>query len=313
MQWSPISDTTSPYVQLYPARTPWSRWIRMIQVGRESKEINYEEVPLNSGEDIEEEADVPDLDNPPPANSKSASALTAGLLCFSLAVFLVSLALRFCPFYDTFVEHSCMKQLSTYSPLLDYTKQEWIQYDVDDLPSKYQGPLTDDRKEAWDQLILYNEVHFGVPYGKLEKLNKSSPNSNFQQVSPSKDGRVIARAEMFHQLHCVSMLREYVYREPVTWPIEGENLLYRIHMDHCIFVLLANIQCMSDVTPVIFMDDPRDSEVWQPHTAPHFCRRHNLLEEWSLNNSVDEVIGNRDEVAMGSGHRRLHGTSTEQT
>ena len=69
-------------------------------------------------------------------------------------------------------------------------------------------------------------------------------------------------------------------------------MLYRIHMDHCIFVLLTNIQCMSDVTPVLFEADSLDTEAWKPHSAPHLCRRYDVLLDWIKDHSVNTDTGN---------------------
>ena len=57
-------------------------------------------------------------------------------------------------------------------------------------------------------------------------------------------------------------------------------------MDHCIMILKTNILCMSDVSPVLFKENPQESGVWKSYSAPHKCRRWDLLGAWTDEHSL---------------------------
>jgi hypothetical protein len=70
-----------------------------------------------------------------------------------------------------------------------------------------------------------------------------------------------------------------------------------IHQRHCGVVLLEMVQCMVDVTPVLFHHDGnRRLGAWKPHNAPRRCKRFERLAQWERDNSICPMACNPEDI-----------------
>ncbi|KAK2005354.1 hypothetical protein LZ32DRAFT_674356 [Colletotrichum eremochloae] len=179
-------------------------------------------------------------------------------------------------------DQDCARQLSMWSPALEAV--EYMQLDFNDAfnsTSIYRGPPTPEREKAWFDLTYKHAVE--IPEDKLAGLNRSLED-NLERVPPDVGTGFVALLEVFHQLHCLNMIRMYTwwqsgqYDEPplgLAW----DPLKNRIHIDHCLEALRISIMCFADVTPLfVRLGGPVGARAdFETH---HKCRDFRKIEAW---------------------------------
>ncbi|OGM50996.1 hypothetical protein ABOM_000054 [Aspergillus bombycis] len=195
----------------------------------------------------------------------------------------------------------CTHQLSPYSPLI---KEGFIKYDSKnfdnefDKPSKYRGQPNDLTEASWKG--LWETPAIGVLGEKLDVLNKSGPASLnwFPAPRTSDHGaeeEFAALVEVFHQLHCINTLRLEVHKNSYyeyfgEWPDgsgPGNEAVKQTHIDHCIELLRITLMCTSDVTPLMFKDEPHAFQGRTPDfNTMHTCRNFWEIREWVEKNGL---------------------------
>ncbi|KAK2050914.1 hypothetical protein LY76DRAFT_529540 [Colletotrichum caudatum] len=179
-------------------------------------------------------------------------------------------------------DQDCTRQLSMWSPVLEAV--EYIQFDFDDAfnsTSIYRGPPTPEREKAWFDLTYKHAVE--IPEDKIAGLNRSMED-NLEHVPPEVGTGYVALIEVFHQLHCLNMIRMYTwwqagkYDEP-PWGLAWDPLKNRIHIDHCLEALRISLMCFADVTPLfVRLGGPVGKRAdFETH---HKCRNFTKIENW---------------------------------
>ncbi|KAJ6128951.1 Protein of unknown function DUF3328 [Penicillium samsonianum] len=173
-------------------------------------------------------------------------------------------------------------QLSSYSPLLEaveYYEVDWANNFHQE--SIYRGSPTSELELAWDRLWRQHDIN--VPLNKLSSLNRSV-DANWKQTPAQYGGGAEANVEVFHQLHCLNMIRQYTYLDSYEVPPEGFQKspeMSRTHVDHCIETLRIHLMCAGDVTPVLVrLDDSKPLGAEADFSTHHKCRRFDKLTEW---------------------------------
>ncbi|KAK6815738.1 hypothetical protein PG987_016504 [Apiospora arundinis] len=84
---------------------------------------------------------------------------------------------------------------------------------------------------------------------------------------------------VFHQLHCVNMLRMSLY--PEYYDRAKDPLLHVLHLEHCIETMRRSVMCNSDVTPFSFryVNNTQEAREWD--RAPHVCRKFDRIHKWA--------------------------------
>ncbi|KAE8381317.1 hypothetical protein BDV26DRAFT_289584 [Aspergillus bertholletiae] len=212
--------------------------------------------------------------------------------CISLTLALVAFTMK--PSVQ-----QCVHQLSPYSPLIEegtITYQSKNFENEFDRPSNYRGEPSDLTEESWK--ALWETPAIGVPREKLELLNKSDPTAlNWFPAPPAFDHEAkdefAALVEVFHQLHCINTLRLEVHKDSYyntfgEWPDgsgPGNEEVKKTHIDHCIELLRITLMCTSDVTPLLFIDEPH---AFQGRT-PEFNTMHTCRNFWGIREWVDKI------------------------
>ncbi|KAB8231387.1 oxidase ustYa family protein [Aspergillus alliaceus] len=233
---------------------------------------------------------------PVPSSPQSGNRLNWILhslaLCISLGLTVIALTMK----PSTL---QCTRQLSPYSPLIQegIVKYESKNFENEfDQPSIYRGPPSEGTEEAWK--ALWETPAISVPEEKLAVLNKSDPRGQgWLPVPPvtghEGGGEFAALVEVFHQLHCINTLRLEVHKESYfahfgEWPDgsgPGNEIVKGTHLDHCIELLRITLMCVSDVTPLMFIDDP---QAFQGGT-PDFNTMHTCRNFWGIRKMVEEI------------------------
>ncbi|KAH8602871.1 hypothetical protein B0O99DRAFT_560560, partial [Bisporella sp. PMI_857] len=101
------------------------------------------------------------------------------------------------------------------------------------------------------------------------------------------DDAYIGQLDVFHQLHCLNVLRKLLYPAYYNNTPQRHPELYYAHYDHCVDVLYQNIICTTntDLNTMNWMET-------QHHPFPDFsinhqCRDFGALVAWRKENSVD--------------------------
>lgn len=111
-----------------------------------------------------------------------------------------------------------------------------------------------------------------------------------QSVSPAHKGKYIVAFEVFHQLHCLNLIRQFTWLDRyIVRPsdLRGSLVENRMHVDHCIETLRLALMCNADVTPFLIRDRNNGAT-----RAPlpdfdtfHKCKKWEPLVEWVKRNT----------------------------
>ncbi|KAI1263900.1 hypothetical protein F5Y18DRAFT_428783 [Xylariaceae sp. FL1019] len=189
-------------------------------------------------------------------------------------------------------DQSCVRQLSLWSPVLDAVEYSSLDFDNEFAhKTKYRGPPTGDVESAWHELTNKHEVL--IAEEKLSALNRSLLTSPASAKASGRSG-YRANIEVFHQLHCLNLIRQYTWFQagkyhdhPPSTLATGSDVAKRMHVDHCIETVRLALMCNADVTPMISVVDFEDPHGYRADfNAHHKCRDFAKIEAWMERNAV---------------------------
>ncbi|KAL6690465.1 hypothetical protein J3F84DRAFT_353365 [Trichoderma pleuroticola] len=178
----------------------------------------------------------------------------------------------------------CARKLSVWSPALEAVEYVDVQFQNKfNEKSIYRGKPTPELERAW--LDLWNFGPVNIPLDKLDALNKSNE-VDWKRAKPEAGGGVIGNLEIFHQIHCLDLVRQYTYRDEYDYSkqpaFDGTPKQVREHVDHCINSLLIFLKCTSDVTPYLMLTDKRRPlGIDADFNTQHKCRNFEKIREWA--------------------------------
>ncbi|KAL2062411.1 hypothetical protein VTL71DRAFT_6677 [Oculimacula yallundae] len=183
-----------------------------------------------------------------------------GLL--SLSMLLASFRISKCG------DQQCAMQLSAYSPALNHISFEKHYFDGFYDKSPFKGHPDPELDDEWNRLIRSGYVSISED-AMTEKLHK---NKTYVTLPSDQDGGYLGNLEVYHQLHCLNLIRQYTYeeyyRDLERLPMEftDSDGVLRQHVgtftpypkfagcqltvvtkDHCIDYLRQLIMCTGDV------------------------------------------------------------------
>ncbi|KAF2187882.1 hypothetical protein K469DRAFT_568210 [Zopfia rhizophila CBS 207.26] len=181
-----------------------------------------------------------------------------------------------------------MDQFGIYSPAMHVVEYEHVKFEMPKPlnSSKYVG-ITDDVENAWmDITYLPDQMVTDEGIKKLQKPLDSL------KVTDPKTGEKGYRVglEVFHQLHCLNLLRMATYPEYYTklWWSDTNDKPERVrgHLDHCIEILRMNLMCFADVNVFTFHEMPGREGPWPDYESHHVCRNFEQVRQWALDNAM---------------------------
>ncbi|EJT79688.1 hypothetical protein GGTG_04772 [Gaeumannomyces tritici R3-111a-1] len=203
--------------------------------------------------------------------SKLKSIILAASLVFNCFFLLKILAIN-----------SVRDRLVTYSPA-----QEAIQYErvvfssafgIETSP--FQGEPSPENDKLWAN--LYDFAISRISTAEARHMdNKTLP-------IPNDRGRYIVQLAVFHQLHCLNILRKGIYG--AVDMSNTDDLLGIEHMDHCVDILRQSIMCNSDVTPTTFARKSLDSDMKLVAEVVHSCRDFTKIQQWAWNRRLKSEL-----------------------
>ncbi|KAI4157983.1 MAG: hypothetical protein LQ342_007843 [Letrouitia transgressa] len=175
------------------------------------------------------------------------------------------------------------------APVNDIVKYKTVTFDSFFLG--HASPWTRGTKEEKDALwaATYEFGISGISKDEASNLlNETLP-------APHDPETYMIQLEVFHNLHCLNMLRKTIYPDQypdmVSYHDNGtinHGTLQALHMDHCLDALRQSTMCESDVTPVTFVNNFFGRGVYPNLVATHTCRDFDALVNWAKGREVKD-------------------------
>ncbi|KAH6954738.1 hypothetical protein DER45DRAFT_315089 [Fusarium avenaceum] len=143
--------------------------------------------------------------------------------------------------------------------------------------SKFRGS-TSDVDDEWD--TLYNKVLISQisPESAAKLPNATTPFTN-------DTGHYIVELDVFHQLHCLNMLRKLVYPDVYTMDLTSgsEKAIDNIfHMEHCYEQLRQSLQCSSDISTIYWEWSEKKQRMFGNVRTTHTCKNFGKIRDWAV-------------------------------
>ncbi|EOO02867.1 hypothetical protein UCRPA7_1626 [Phaeoacremonium minimum UCRPA7] len=213
----------------------------------------------------------------------------AVLLSMSLTLFTLSFCQRTARPSDLTVT----EQFSSYSPAAPAVKYDTVRYNltpVVDGPYVGYGPevdaMWDHISDMGDQMISEEELdRLGLPRNSLKIKDPVTGVEGYR-----------AAVEVFHQLHCLNLLRQFRHKEyykDIYSDIQEEEEGLMGHVDHCIEALRINLMCTGDIGIFTFREYPEygyeEGDFWPDFSTLHTCRNFEGIRSWAEDHVVSWV------------------------
>lgn len=166
-----------------------------------------------------------------------------------------------------------------------------------DTQSVFIGEPRQELHDAWHSLLkctyshtirlhrrLTHEVsNIRVQQDDLSRINRTSVPLNDSQ------GGFYATIDVFHELHCLNVIREQVYRE--YYPTRHSKRDQLEHANHCIDLLRQTLMCHGDVALQTFTWIEGYKWPWPNFSVQHECRKWDALQQWASQNYIPDLEG----------------------
>ncbi|KAF2473007.1 uncharacterized protein BDR25DRAFT_283666 [Lindgomyces ingoldianus] len=212
---------------------------------------------------------------------------------FNLFLFTISIMILICAIFSqsTTYIHSAAKLMDDfdiYSPAAHVVEYHHVKFEFPNPlnASKYVG-ITDDVDNAWMDIAYLPDQMVRVE--DMAKLQK--PLDSMKVTDPKTgEGGYRVGLEVFHQLHCLNLLRMSTYPDYYTklwWSDTNDKPeKVRMHLDHCIEILRENLMCQADVNVFTFHEKPGLEGFWPDYEQHHACRNFDQIRQWALDNAM---------------------------
>ncbi|KAI0440082.1 hypothetical protein F4803DRAFT_553460 [Xylaria telfairii] len=171
---------------------------------------------------------------------------------------------------------SCRRGEFEYSPAKDIISyHRGIFNNTLDVGNPYKG----DRRPGIDSLwydISTKYLSFRLTREELVAMGRYSENS--VEFSDEKGG-YMASLDVFHQVHCLNMIRQHIRRSQYTENTNPDSQKLE-HIDHCIDTLREVVMCHGDVSVLTYRWRDGYQWPWANFAIDRECRDWNRITEW---------------------------------
>ncbi|KAI1857177.1 uncharacterized protein JN550_013414 [Neoarthrinium moseri] len=147
-------------------------------------------------------------------------------------------------------------------PSRKLARRHWHRYEGSiNITNIFKGAPRAEIDAAWDRFTQSKWIDgTSVVLTATDQEMKDSGNANFPatvaDLGAENGGGAMATLEMFHQLHCLNLLRKWTYVDYYStrdhaWTFDRADSLRR-HTDHCIDILRQVLMCNGDMGLVMF-------------------------------------------------------------
>ncbi|KAF9523981.1 hypothetical protein CPB83DRAFT_949088, partial [Crepidotus variabilis] len=153
-------------------------------------------------------------------------------------------------------------------------------------PTIYQGPSSPESDKAWEDLYSFG----------ISRTPKSSAAQLVNKTIPIPGDTDL---EVFHQLHCLNMLRLLVFSHNATLHNSDDPLQGIVHLFHCIDSIRQSVMCSVDITPIPWQWGFEDKVARPVADIQHTCRNFDKVREWAKENHLkkfDKTVYVKDKL-----------------
>lgn len=180
-------------------------------------------------------------------------------------------------------------QIEKYSPARDAIEYHDVVFKRDvgthHSSSAFTGWPNDELDARWEDI-----AESGATLHISELENSRLLNKSIHTPIPGLEHTYIGGLDVFHQLHCLNMVRKYFYparyNTSVINPDGTVNFKKWLHMDHCIDSIRQSLMCSSDVAmhSYSWLDEFKYNQV--NFGTVHQCRNFDKIREWAKERAV---------------------------
>jgi len=149
--------------------------------------------------------------------------------------------------------------------------------------SIFYGPPSDEQDFAWADLLTPVNV-------RVNHEEMALGNETFSNVVQLLDGGYVVVLAVYHELHCLNIIRRYMYSDRFYPNATSDYIDYqREHITHCINVLRHFAMCHADVGmySVEWIEDPVDRVDKQlKSNAQSMCVDWDQFDSWGRERAV---------------------------
>ncbi|KAJ3714546.1 hypothetical protein DFJ43DRAFT_1103872 [Lentinula guzmanii] len=195
-----------------------------------------------------------------------------------------------------------------YSPAQDAVRYE-VRYFNASLRTditNYQGTPTEDIDKNWEDLyrckIIQNvpincAKSFPIFPDGIVQIPASEANKLVDKTLPipGDDGNYIVTLEVFHQLHCLNLLRKSLYPDYYSTTLID-------HLDHCVDILRQALTCTIDINPLSWhWYEPRQATETKLNGA-HKCVDFGKIQDWAYEHKLQTPFDESVNLQLGHDH-----------
>ncbi|KAE9987416.1 hypothetical protein EG328_002772 [Venturia inaequalis] len=160
--------------------------------------------------------------------------------------------------------------------------------------TEYQGPPSPERNALWDDLygckfIAVSTTEVSDNLSSQVGISRIARPSAAQLVNrtvpiPGDPGHYVVELNVFHQLHCLNMIRKRLYSTE-EYPPDHE-LMGIEHLEHCYDALRQSLMCMADITPLPWKWVEAENKAMEVAQVAHTCKNFEAIKSWAQENRV---------------------------
>ncbi|KAJ6578017.1 hypothetical protein B0H19DRAFT_1122111 [Mycena capillaripes] len=182
----------------------------------------------------------------------------------------------------------CTALLSVYSPAQPAIRYHPVKFNgTFNFPSIYRGTPTPELDDAWDRISV-DVRPTRIDKSVLPKIGKEET-SSLVKFREEDGGGFMGGTEVFHQLHCLNLLRKYTYHEyyeKFDHSFQEKPDTVRAHVDHCTEMLRMNLICSADVGMITYEWVQNWTVPYPDFSTVHQCRDFDAILEWHAENTM---------------------------
>ncbi|KAJ4347897.1 uncharacterized protein N0V89_009269 [Didymosphaeria variabile] len=146
----------------------------------------------------------------------------------------------------------------------------------------FQGAPSNVTREAWTALL--QPFYFNASSSELSTADVPS-----QTAVRVKNGGYLASLGVYHELHCLNQMRNFLYLRTSSALSASQIDYYHTHLDHCIEVLRLSSMCNADLSLYTFTWPKEENFTFlDAHSkTPRKCVDWTQVEEWSDRRKVE--------------------------
>ncbi|KAF4454916.1 hypothetical protein F53441_2655 [Fusarium austroafricanum] len=244
--------------------------------------------------------------------------------------FLVSLGLFLAPYFGIRLQSDMdhIRKTSFYSPVLDSINFKMMPKETEGglfeakNPSKWRNSLKPDPEvdEAWEDLEVIRV--FPITENEVRRLGKDPELLvKFPPEYGLGDNAYMAQIDMFHQIHCLNLLRHLAWAEynrngTAKKPFSD---LHWVHVSHCTDILMQNLMCNGNLDIITFNWVETQTNPFPDFGVMHQCRDFDAISEWQDKHSVPKEWGRNvtrpegaKQIPISEEYYRIYGIKKEQ-